>query len=524
MSSTIAATASLADFAFQLQQRHDSQTTAEERKSRGHFGTPPAVARLMADLFPTFPQRSIRLLDPGAGVGTLTAALCDRFLKLKTPRQIHVEVWENDPTLVPLLIETLERCRISLRSAGHVFEFTVQIGDFVLSHAGESLFDDATVPQFDLCVMNPPYFKLRKESPHARAFPHVVHGQPNIYALFMAIAAERLKPGGSLVAITPRSYFNGPYFRRFRKWFFERMSLRHVHVFESRSDAFRDDQVLQENVVVHAERSRLTTPITVTSTFGREDRCATKIRLNYAEVVDDTGRDMIVRVATTTEEQELLRSVDALPHRLRQHGLEISTGPVVAFRATEHLLHERDGHASAPLLWMHNVRPSVTTFPATKNGKPGHVRISRVSRAILLPAKRYVLMKRFTAKEEKRRLVAGVMEPGDSYSEFVGLENHLNYVHRPGGELSRQEAIGLAAILNSNAIDRYFRAVSGNTQVNAAEIRNLPLPSLTVIERLGDLVCTIGVENADEVEKTVCASLRLPQKSLAPTPLAAGRS
>jgi adenine-specific DNA-methyltransferase len=142
------------------------------------------------------------------------------------------------------------------------------------------------------------------------------------------------------------------------------------------------------------------------------------------------------------------------------------------------------------------------------------MRVSRESQGILLPAKRYVLLKRFSAKEEKRRLVAGVMEPGDSYSDFVGLENHLNYIHRPGGELSRREAMGLTAILNSEVIDRYFRTVSGNTQVNAAEIRNLPLPSLRTIEKLGETVCAIVPADADAIERAVRRSLKLPRTTL----------
>ena len=148
----------------------------------------------------------------------------------------------------------------------------------------------------------------------------------------------------------------------------------------------------------------------------------------------------------------------------------------MTFRSREFLRRERSND-TAPLLWMHNVRPFVTQFPP-KNGKPMHILVSDESSRLLLPAKRYVLLKRFTAKEERRRLVAGIVEAKDSYSPFVGLENHLNYVYRASGELSKEEALGLAALFNSVLVDRYFRAISGNTQVNAAEIRAMPVPCL----------------------------------------------
>ena len=63
-----------------------------------------------------------------------------------------------------------------------------------------------------------------------RAFAEIVHGQPNVYALFMAAAVELLKHGGELIAITPRSFCNGLYFREFRRWLLARMSLRHIHL------------------------------------------------------------------------------------------------------------------------------------------------------------------------------------------------------------------------------------------------------------------------------------------------------
>src|SRR5262249_34589903 len=160
-------------------------------------------------------------------------------------------------------------------------------------------------------------------------------------------------------------------------------------------------------------------------------------------------------------------------------------------------------------LWMHNVRPFVTQF-LPKNGKPKHILVSVTSMRLLLPAKRYVLLKRFTAKEERRRLVAGIVEPKDSYSQFLGLENHLNYVYGPSGELSKAEALGLAALFNSALVDRYFRSISGNTQVNAAEIRGMPIPSLETIREIGQ-----AVERTDRaattIEKTVGETLGLPK-------------
>ena len=94
-------------------------------------------------------------------------------------------------------------------------------------------------------------------------------------------------------------------------------------------------------------------------------------------------------------------------------------------------------------------------------------------------------MRRFTAKEEARRLTAAPWPAARIEVPEVGIENHLNYVHRPGGALSEDEAWGLSALYNSRLLDTWFRAVNGNTQVNATELRAMPPPSHGTIVTLG---------------------------------------
>jgi adenine-specific DNA-methyltransferase len=73
----------------------------------------------------------------------------------------------------------------------------------------------------------------------------------------------------------------------------------------------------------------------------------------------------------------------------------------------------------------------------------------------------------------------------------VGIENHVNYIHKPKGSLSVGEAFGIAALLNTGLIDNYFRSLNGHTQVNATEIRTLPLPDLSVIRKIGEAVSKV---------------------------------
>jgi adenine-specific DNA-methyltransferase len=548
-------TTDLTEYASEQQRRFDLSTSPDERKQQGHFGTPPAIAHFMAGqfswisgkmrLFPgihaperrmrkmgqapsihasepvpfsapepvpfSAPEQSgiVRVLDPGAGVGTLSAAVCQRVLAETTRHRLFFELWENDPRLEPYLRRTMEHCRKVLRQAGHDLEYTIRREDFVLANSQKSLFDDGPSAAFHWAILNPPYFKLRKESAHARAMEHLVYGQPNIYAFFMAVAVDLLLPGGEIVAITPRSYFNGPYFKRFRKWFFQRVAARQIHVFESRTEAFRDDAVLQENVILRAEKAGTSRDVILTTSMGRDLADVQSVSVPYDQVVDNSHGDFVVRVTTNEFERAIIETMERLPSRFHQLGFDISTGPVVTFRSTEFLRDER-AEDTAPLLWMHNVRPFVTRFPPN-NGKPTHIAVSTASKKLLVPARRYVLLKRFTAKEEKRRLVAGVVDSTDSYSEWIGLENHLNYVFRKEPQLSSEEAFGLAAFFNSALVDRYFRTISGNTQVNATEIRTMPVPDLPTLVKIGRMVHQQTSREYPEIERIVGKALKLPK-------------
>lgn len=499
----------LPEYAAEQQRQFDSITTSDERKKRGHFGTPPLIAEFMAGLFSNRFDGTMRILDPGAGVGTLSAAVCQRALAKKTPIKLFFELWENDPKLLPFLEKTMENCKKKLRDAGHCIDYVIRNEDFILANTQQSLFNSGPEPSFHLAILNPPYFKLRKDSPQAHAMAHVVHGQPNIYALFMAVAADLLLSKGEMVAITPRSYFNGTYFKRFRKWFFDKMIVRQIHLFDSRTEAFKDDSVLQENVILHAESYGNPKNVVLTLSIGRDLAKVERSSTSYDKVMDNRNGDHIVRITTNDFEHEIVAALDSLANRFRNYGFEVSTGPVVTFRSTE-FLRDKKSEDTAPLLWMHNVRPFVTQFPE-QNRKPMHIEVSSASKKLLVPAKTYVLLKRFTSKEEKRRLVAGILTPADSYSRWVGLENHLNYVYRKEADLDENEAYGLAAFFNSALVDRYFRAISGNTQVNANEIRGMPVPTEQILRQIGQEIKAMTTINQKVTEQVVCQALCLPR-------------
>jgi adenine-specific DNA-methyltransferase len=502
------------EYASRLAVKFAEDTPLQPRRELAQFFTPVEVARFMAAL--ARPVRSVRrLLDPGAGTGVLACALCEALPTGSGP--VHLDAFEVDPALASICNTTLAYTKRWLAGRGVSFTFTVHQADFVTEHAPSlrpGLFDSPTSGEYDVAISNPPYFKLQKLDRRAVAASSIVHGQPNIYALFMSITASLLAENGVMVTITPRSFAAGDYFRRFRQHLFATVLPEAVHVFHSRKEAFRKDEVLQENVILRLRRKRFSTSATVSvsTSIGAADLKRREIRkVPLASVVDPKSRDVVFSIPADEMDDAVIRFVRGWPCTLHSLGLEVSTGPVVAFRARRLLLHEpRQEKHIAPLLWLQNVKRMAIQWPSPLSSKPQYIRDNGDSRMLLVRNATCVVLRRFTAKEEHRRLTAAPLIEGELSGLKLGLENHLNYVYRPHGEVDHDEAIGLAALLGSALMDRYFRVSNGNTQVNAAELRALPLPPRRSLLMLGTEIRRHHI-GPNEIDKVVTELLRVPR-------------
>ncbi|MEK7475225.1 MAG: Eco57I restriction-modification methylase domain-containing protein [Candidatus Coatesbacteria bacterium] len=425
--------------------------------------------------------------------------------------------YEVDPNLVPLCKAALAYARKWLEGRGVELDFEVRQEDFVLANTwavSPDLFSREDAERFDFAILNPPYFKLSGSDERVVALSKVVHGQPNIYALFMAVAAGLLKPGGGMVSITPRSFAAGEYFRHFRRFLLAEMKPEHIHVFGARDEAFREDSVLQENVILRLRKAcpSKRASVVVTKSVGADDLGDAKKRTyKLSSIVDWESRDAVMKIPTQDLDDQISRFVSSWPGTLMALGVRVSTGPVVAFRATGYLRRAPvDREECVPLLWLQNVRSMKLSWPVDARGKPQYIVRSPDSARLLVPNGTCVVMRRFTAKEEPHRLVAAPLRRGQFPGEVIGLENHLNYLYRLGGELSEAEAMGISAVLDSELLDQYFRISNGHTQVNATELRSLRFPSSEMILRLGRELLKSNPGSQD-LDRLVMETLEVPK-------------
>lgn len=463
---------------------------SKHRKPKGQVFTPEPVGSFMAGLF-DIRQDEIAFLDAGAGTGVLAAAFCEKLLSRQKPVSLTIDAFENDPNILPFLKKVLQECKKELERKGSKVDFDIITKDFILSNetylSPPGLFDKSEKKLYHFVISNPPYYKVGTKSPYSKMMAELVCGQPNIYALFMTLSASMLANDGEMVFITPRSFCSGLYYKNFRKWFLQDVRMARIHIFESRKDIFDKDEVLQENIIIKATKNGKKEKVRITTSRDKDLSVVGEIEVDYTDVVSPKNGESFIRIPTSLLDVKILQTIDKWQYTLKNLGMEISTGPVVDFRAKEHLRQEL-GKGSVPLLWMHNMQRMRVTWPAKKNKKPLAIAYSQKTNPLLLPVKNYVLLKRFTSKEQRRRLDAAVLKQSEFPYETIGIENHVNYIHKPNSSLSVNEAFGIAALLNTGLIDNFFRSLNGHTQVNANEIRSVPMPPLSVIKKIGEVI------------------------------------
>lgn len=328
-------------------------------------------------------------------------------------------------------------------------------------------------------ILNPPYKKISSTSNHRKLLRTAGLETVNLYSAFLGLTIALMAKGGEIVAIVPRSFCNGTYFRPFRQYLLSETAVTHIHVFTSRSRTFRDDDVLQENIIVRLVRGGVQTDVTISESHDASLADYRERSVHFDEIVDPSDRQRFIHVPTV----ELETSADIFGFLLDELDIEVSTGPVVDFRVRDSWLSDPLPDC-APLIYTHHLRAGRLEWPR-KHKKPNALAINDQTKRWLMPAGRYCFTKRFSAKEERRRLVAYFFDTQTLPYRFFGIENHLNVFHSKKAGLPIDLAKGLAVFLNSSVVEERFRAFSGHTQVNATDLRVMRYPHRSALLRLG---------------------------------------
>lgn len=457
-----------------------SKSTEAKRKSQlGQFLTPERTAQYMASLFYPTTSGGCRLLDPGAGIGSLSSAFLERCISGDlTFDKTEITAFELDG----LLHEELENTFASYAERVPL-AYEIIGGDFIEEAVNRIQFFNRN--SFSHAILNPPYKKINSNSRHRLLLRQAGIETVNLYSAFVALVLALMVPGGQVAAIIPRSFCNGPYYRPFRNFLLERAAIRHMHLFESRNKAFKDDDVLQENIIIMLERGGQQGHVKVTTSTDDSFADLAMHVHPFDRIVFPADPERFIHVPTSLERNTIELSA-AIRYSLEDIGIQVSTGPVVDFRLKDHLRGMPEP-GTVPLLYPGHFKGQSTEWPKTDMKKPNAIHRNVETEKWLFPAGFYCVVRRFSSKEERRRIMASVVQP-DTFSdtEMLGFENHLNVFHEGKHGLPEALARGLVVFLNTTAVDENFRRFNGHTQVNATDLKLMKYPSREVLIALGE--------------------------------------
>ena len=444
----------------------------DQRKKYGQFFTNMGTAEFMVSLFNfDMSKQSINVLDAGAGTGVLSAAVVQRLLDNGYRGHIHLTCYEIDSQVLPLLEE-----HMSMIARQGDISYTIRNENYITSQhfVPGSCFKDHE-NGYDYVIGNPPYLKISKDAEEAKAMPNVCYGAPNLYFLFWAMGIYNLKQGQELVYIVPRSWTSGAYFKKFREYLFSNCVITDIHLFDSRDKVFNGDAVLQETIIVKIKKTTAipeTINVTTSSTSGFFD--IKSFKTSYDTIV---AKNQFVYLVTNEKEANVLYAINGFHRTLPEIGLKMQTGLIVDFRTREVLRNELE-EGAYPLLYSQHIKDGRVIWPLGREGE-----VIKTERDGYLQANSdYLLVKRFTSKEEERRLQCGIyLKQRYSRFKYISTQNKVNFIKCD----SPCVTFGLFVLLNSTFYDSYYRIMNGSTQVNSTEINQMPMPERSIIEEMG---------------------------------------
>lgn len=433
----------------------------QKRKLEEQYFTPARVARLMSEMFTVGLLEYYEVLDPCCGVGNLAAALYER--SLREGESSSFSLIEKDAYLYECARKNFERIGGVHLSCADFFECLGQ------------------EKSFDRIIINPPYSKISAESHvRKRCLSFLGYSDPNLYTAFIACCLKLLSEKGEIVAVVPRSFCNGPMFKGFRNFLFGGYFIHQIYLFESRR-VFGDSGVVQEILIIKISRIKTDA---VQISHEKNNGEVFSVVTNLDRIVFAADAQKFIHIPLAHGDDQLLLKIGRFKDNLRSLGLRASTGKVVDFRS-ENLLRKKKSRNNVELLYQDSLSLFKSVNFSISDFRLRFIRKCPASEKNLVSRGNYILVRRISFKESRLRIVAAPLFFHEIPSDYLGFENHLNYIWGERCELQEDLCLGLYGYISTSTVDRFIRRFSGHTQINAADLESLPVPSSQELEEFG---------------------------------------
>jgi adenine-specific DNA-methyltransferase len=475
----------------------------DTRSRLGAYYTPPPLAERLVSIasIAGVNWKTCRVLDPACGGGAFLSAVAAPLARTderRSAEELQKEIasrlkgFEIDPFAAWLSQVFLEATLMPLcQRAGYRFPIVVDVCDSL--SVREPKHAEA---QYDLVIGNPPYGRVSLNPEMRARYGRSLYGHANLYGLFTDLAVRFARPGGVIAYVTPTSFLAGEYFKSLRRLLASCAAPANIDFISVRKGVFED--ALQETMLATYRKGSRSLHSTTVHFVAPTDNDELTVERGGAFDLPTGGGPWLV--PRNQEQAQLIAKLRSMPHRLKDYGYQVSTGPLVWNRHKSQL-EKRAGKRVFPLIWAEAVGSDGRfRFRADKKNHTPYFKF-QAGDDWLLTRNPCVLLQRTTAKEQMRRLIAAELPVAFIRKHgAVVIENHLNMI-RPTTDTPPVSARIVAAILNSAVVDRAFRCISGSVAVSAYELENLPLPCPD------DLKSLLGGATSSYAVDQVCSQL-----------------
>jgi len=481
----------------------------------GRLFTKKETARLMASML-TFEEgkTAYTVLDPGAGTGILSAAVIEEICqRCSSCRQIFLTAYESNPEFIAMLEDNLERVRKKARHDYDVRVFvTVYNENYITesqNHYTVTLFNTVE-DKYDIIICNPPSEMVEKTSLEAKRAGGVTQVKINSAFLFAKMAKKHLEDGGKLVIVLPTTVATASSLTAYRREMAEELSLLKVHLFIGKAKNSARAIPLKKSVILCYGKCEKPETVTISTSTdnGKPENTVVLPPLSYGFVVDE--KDGTLTLPKSIEDTRIVKYISEFPETLSSIGLKISTGLVIDSRC-DGLLFTDAIKGCVPLIRPIAIRNGQIRFPLPIK----HQYIAPVNTNLIQRNKNMVIIKRVPAKSDNRFLNCAVyMASQLPQYKYISTHNKINFIDtkNASSEIPSRLAFGLFALLNSTIYDRYISIVSKSKQINAKEMRALPLPPRNIIENIGMRLMSARQTSVEVCDQIVNPTLHIRSK------------
>ena len=324
---------------------------------------------------------------------------------------------------------------------------------------------------------------------------NIVHGQPNIYTLFIAMSLKLLKPNGIYTVLSPRNYLSGEYSKKLRKFIFSNYSLTHIHSFDKRS-MFKS---VNQEVIISTFRNNSEIE-DVSISFNGYD----PFLINFNSLIFDNN-SLSILVPKKLEDILFFNNIKTLNYTLEDLGLKISVGPIVQFRNEADIRQDIYDDNYAPLLISADIQNNnIIKYFERENKRKTHNKSISSKNKYLIKNSNYLIIRKITAKDDIDLVVSCILDKNYFKHDYLGLDNNLLYIHNiDKSEISLELCYGLYGFINSKQFKNLYFMINGTHTINVSDFNNIKFPSLSVLTEIGKDLIKRKIFTEDECTKLI---------------------